>query len=603
MSRRRGSWGTEVCWLSACALSVACGGAAAPAKSADATSPSGSSALAQAEVAAPPRPLDAMRVHLARPLRDLPIAGGLLAQPPVSDVLANPEQFLWAFVGKSAASVIDLNGPIDGAVGYEEPVAGAVAFRVRAAEAAKLEGRESAGRLRLVPATDVQIGHCELWRRPELRLVCARDGAALDRFGPGLAQLGPPASDASLVVENRGPTYERRIRESLEKADAEAVDENSAERTGRELAQELLRHEQSTGELAITPRGIELVMTIGYTSKRKSPLLQAWLQGGLSPKPLPSPHAGGAFSLAYAGSDVFATLRDAALDDFMADMTETSLATPQDLKDTRAAIEKLLPATGRFALASGADVPAALALLEKPSGTPQQRRKLDRALASWWVLTLEAPPAEYLETVKSALKLNERDIKDKPGKDAKKASSTRSTLSQARAVPKQLPAGSLHLLDTVTPNKDFKPDAEHPVQDAHVNHFFVVPDSARSRIIVAISRNEDVAAAQARAALDSSQPVPAPAGPLLAMRATPAGLRSVAVSFDSATETEAAKGWLQALQALPTKGQQELLMTGEMRRLAGSQDGLELRVSLFLTTAGAVEWVRWFAGMDDKPKK
>ena len=37
-----------------------------------------------------------------------------------------------------------------------------------------------------------------------------------------------------------------------------------------------------------------------------------------------------------------------------------------------------------------------------------------------------------------------------------------------------------------------------------------------------------------------------------------------------------------------------------MRRLAGSPEGLELRVGLLLTTAAATEWLQWAAsGMDD----
>jgi hypothetical protein len=582
------------------ALLIACGGATTPSKTAG--SKANARQAAPNEVAPPKAAaLDAVRVHLARPLHDLPVAGGLFAKPPVSDVLSNPERFLWAFVGESAARAIDLSGPIDAAIGYDEPIKGAVAFRVRAAEVASLRGRELRGRLRLPPAAKVQLGHCELWRRPEPRMVCARDAGSLDAFGAGLAQLAPPTSDASMVIESSGPTHERRLRESLEKQAATADHESSAERRGHALAQELLRHEKLTVELGITPRGVELALVLGYTSKRQSPLLQRWLEDGLSSKPLPSPHPGGNFWLAYTGSDVNATLRDGMLDEFLADMAQTTTASPQDLKDAREIIEKLLPATGRFAVASGSNVPAALAALEKSgAASPAQRRKLDRALGSWWLLTLDTAPAEYLVTVERALKLNERDVKDKPATTPEKVHAISSKLSQSRAVPKLLPAGSVHLLNTVTPNKDFEPDAEHPTQDAHVTHWFVVPDLARSRVLIAISRSEDLAAAQARATLDSSAALPPAPGALLAMRVTPAAFHGMLASFDSVAETTKTSARLQSVQRLPSQGQQDLRITAEMRRLAGSQQGLELRMSALLTTAAAAEWLQWAAsGMDD----
>jgi hypothetical protein len=603
MSMFRGLWGSKVVYLGLAALLAACAGKA-PTKS-----PSSGASAQQAvpgAVAAPgAAALDAVRVHLARPLHDLPVAGGLLAKPPVSDVLISPERFLWAFVGESAARAIDLSGPIDAAIGYDEPIRGAVAFRVREAEVAGLRGRELPGRLRQAPVEKVQLGHCELWRRPAPRMVCARDSASLDAFGAGLARLEPPASDASLVIEASGPAYERWMRESLEKEAAEAAgDESSAERSGREIADELLRAEKLTVELGIAPRGIELALVLGYTSKRQSPLLQRWLESGVSPKPLPNPHPGGNFWLAYAGSDVYAKLQDSLLDEFLADMAQNTDVSSQDLKDAREIIGKLLPETGRVAIASGSNVPAALTLLEKQgAASPVQRRKLDRALGGWWLVTLDTAPVEYLATVERALKLNERHMQDKPGKAPEKVRATSSKLSKSPAVPKLLPPGSLHLLDTVSPNKDFVPDAQHPAQDAHLNHFFVVPDSAHSRVIIAISRSEDVAAAQARAALDSSA-VQAPApGALLAMRATPAALRGMMASFDNAAESERTKAFLQSVLALPSQGQQDLQVTGTMRRLAGSQEGLELRVSFQLTTAAAAEWLQWAArGMDNSRK-
>ncbi|HYJ09495.1 MAG TPA: hypothetical protein VEX18_10810, partial [Polyangiaceae bacterium] len=363
-------------------------------------------------------------------------------------------------------------------------------------------------------------------------------------------------------------------------------------------------HEKLTVELGITPRGIELSLALDYTSKRQSPLLQQWLEGSLSPKPLASAHPSGNFWLAYAGSDVYAKLQDAMLDEFLADMAESTTASAQDLKDAREIIGKLVPATGRFGLASGSNVPAALTLLEKQgAASPVQRRKLDRTLGGWWLFTLDTPPVEYLATVERALKLEQRDVKDKPGKAPEKVSATSSKLSQSRAVPKLLPAGSLHLLSTVSPNKNFEPSAEHPAQDAHIHHFFVVPDSAQSRVIIAISRSEDLAAAQARAALDSSAVLPPAPGALLALRVTPAAIRGMLASFDSAAEAGKSKEFLQSVLALPSQGQQDLHLTAAVQRLAGSHEGLELRVSFRLTTAAAAEWLQWAAsGMDDSRK-
>jgi hypothetical protein len=540
-------------------------------------------------------------------MHDLPVAGRLLAQPPYSDVLQSPEQFLPVLVGESAARAIDLSQPIDGAIGFAKPPTGAVAFRVRAAEAGKLVGREAGGRLRLVPAQSAPLRACELWRSPQPRLICASNAAALETYAPALAGLAPPASDASLVLEASGPTYQKSLGELLDaqKERLEAT-ETPSERTGREIAAEVMRHDKLTIEVGLTPRGIELATALGYTSKRSSPLLQSWLEGGLSPKALPVAPVPGNFSLSYAGSAMFEKLWDATLDSVLEDLSESTTATQQELQEARAIIDKLTPATGRFAYSSGANVPAALAALEHfeaEKSTPAQRRKLDRALGAWWVVALDTDPKSFLDGIEAALKLNQRDLKDKPGKgQPPKVRATSSSLTQARSVPKGLPAGSLHFLDTVTPKKDFVPDEKHPRQDQHVNHIFVVPDAARSRVVIAVSRVEEVAGSKALTALGNTPVAPAP-GPLLAARLTPGGVASLGASFDSAEEAADAKRDLLALQKLPSKGQQELDLTNEIRRLAGTADGLELRIAVRLSTAAASEWLAFTeSGMAKRPK-
>ncbi len=558
---------------------LSCGGAPAQGVAAAPDAPGAGNGGELAEV--PAEVGKGMWLRVASPARDLPILAQLLpVDEKVLTLLANPERSLMVLAGDEVAAAVDLSQPLDAlaGVGHADKGKFALAFATRPEAREQLSlSRVARGRYTIEEPAGRMFAACELWELPPPtggRIVCGGSGAALRELGPDLVHHTTRRTNAAFRVEIGGRAYRAILTQALaEQGDVDAA-LPPAHRSGAELGRKwtatVLGGERIGFDLTLADRSIELAIDLGFRSVEE-PMFASFLAAAATAGPLPraysalpdDSHLRGALAGLEAATG--RALRDEGVLQMLAALEEDLVVTSVQHGELQRATMGVVPERLRGVFAVGQDLDAAHRLLARPNQPGNASKELEQALAGWMVLGVEAEPNVYLPAVREFVRVANYRFPEKAAVASganlngpilpPPSRRTDSTLKQ-RAVPKGLPAGTMHLVDEVRPNPLYKPvgpDALPPVRP-YDRHIFVVPDTGVVWVVAARKEAEALSRATQLLEKSAASAAQAPSGAVLLAELSLAGVIAQTVDVETRSQRERARATFRRLSQLPAGG-------------------------------------------------
>ena len=539
--------------------------------------------------------------------RDIPLLGTLTG----AESMLDPSEMLSNKLGPLLSRTVDLSRPVDMTLSGLDDDATQLALAVGVGNAKAFHDRvwadfgfvhKARGRWQIVPnakpAPDA-LG-CELWHAAEpvgARLICATSAALIEQQGEFFMAAARTSVDrANFHAEVPGSAVQLALEKQAdeEKHEGPAAgdddDAGSGAALGRKLVTELARDLSGIGwDLTLQRGSVEISQMVGFS--RSDSLLSASLSGRASaPKPVPETFwrlpSDSDVSLYSEGAEPEPMRRLAASwihDLISAGQTDSEYTFSASMLDQwERALRGTLLRGGAFEIAYGRDLDRAATVLSEAAERARDRgpnaggadpalKKAQARLGGWVLFGIEDDSQAYLQALRQALLLA-ADKTKYPRKNGASgpsspspAGASRYYLTERPLKPESgLPPEALHVVARSEPNPKYRASkTKQPAPAPSTYHLVAVPNAAR-HLWLAISPDEGLALARARAVL-----APDPAKTLgasdelrqLAKRplagigfCTLAGLTSLGLSAESKADVLASKQTLKELGTLPKRG-------------------------------------------------
>lgn len=621
-----------------CALVAACGGGTRSPDTAQSVAtqnarPPGEHALELANGEFPEGVTVWARVR--SPAKDFPAIARLgIADDNAKTAFENPAFVVATFVGQRIARAVDFEAPMDVLLADGGMSNASIALRpIQGSVPAELDRKElESGRFLLEPKGNsaAQFQRCELWRTPSSgeRIVCAADEervVASARFLLARSESAPLRS--SFRLEFSGKLLREGMQKRMAEKRREAGRESSAENLGGRFVESIVAGIRSLiTELDIGKSGVEGSLEFTFKGSGVASNLASWF-GPERARAVPDAFfkvpEDSELALIFAGVEhrtgeapMRAFLRE-FLDAVWADVEITE----QERQDYESATFAVLPNDGRSVLAFGHDIERARELGERVEAAESRGKKpnalelarLDEALAGWALIGVEADPARFLEELRRALELYQKPAppKKKPGTQGASGGAddpklTRSKVKIAPKTPADLPKGSLHAVDEIRPNPDYRPppDGSKPVPIPHDVHIVAVPDG--SVVWISIARDEKVAVARARAQLATKRGGSGLNAELrrrfgnrtvMSASLTFGGLNTLELDGETPASRSDSSVVLARLLALPNRGRTPIPAWVDVTRV-GAGDAWSVKVQSNVSLPALLDIVKWYRSSD-----